>query len=233
MCVSNVEWWSECITQTVRTNPSYIYICLTLFFSRSRTLDQLTRFRLDGLDDFKINKFKLNIIKSKVTFDFTFKNIRASAPRYDTNTILDALRQLGLSVKYEGDGTLDFGLENLRVAGTLKYKIPILWGSIKILSLKTTISLESCNSEITGILGEGKLNRLLNDKLAGFIETGINDNQQLISETIENTLVPRVNKLLKGNDFWTLIDLILSSDDGTSEDDPIVTKCVPPADPWA
>ncbi|XP_011181194.2 uncharacterized protein LOC105211471 [Zeugodacus cucurbitae] len=197
------------------------------------TFDQLTRFRLDGLDDFKINRFKLNIILSKVTFDFTFRNIRASAPHYDTNTILDALRQLGLSVQYEGDGTLDFGLKNLRVAGTLKYKIPILWGSIKITSLKTTISLESCNSEITGIFGEGKLNRLLNDKLAGFIESGINDNQQLISETIENTVVPRVNKMLKGNDFWTLIDLILSGDDGASEDDPIVTKCVPPADPWA
>ncbi|XP_050320381.1 uncharacterized protein LOC126753187 [Bactrocera neohumeralis] len=197
------------------------------------TFDQLTRFRVDGLDDFNINRFKLNIILSKVTFDITFKNIRASAPHYTTNTILDALRQLGLSVQYEGDGSLDFGLKNLRIAGTLKYKIPILWGSTKITSLRATITLESANSEITGIFGESKWNKLLNDKLASFIESGINDNQQLITDSIENTVVPRVNQMLKGNDFWTLLDSILSSDSGTSEDDPIETNCVAPEDPWA
>ncbi|XP_014099407.2 uncharacterized protein [Bactrocera oleae] len=197
------------------------------------TFDELSRLRLDGLDDFVINRFKLNIILSKVTFDITFSNIRASASHYDTKTIVDGLRQLGLSVQYEGDGTLDFGLKNLRVAGTLKYKIPMLWGSMRITSLKVTITVESCNSEINGFFGEGKLNRLLNDKLASLIESGINDNQQIISETIENTLVPRVNKKLKGKDFWTILDAILSSDDGTSEDDPIVTKCVAPEDPWA
>lgn len=196
-------------------------------------MDKVFRFRVDGLDDFKINRFKLNIITSKVQFDFTFRNVKASAEKYDTNTLLDAMRQLGLSVQYEGDGSLEFGLKNLRIAGKMKYKIPILWGSIKITSLKTEISLEKCTSDITGFMGDGSINRMINQQIENFVETGINSNTQEISDFIEDNLVPKVNKMLKGNDFWTLIDLIFSSTEGENEDDPIETTCVPPADPWA
>lgn len=173
------------------------------------------------------------MIFSKVTFDFTFKNIKANAAKYDTDTLIDLLRKLGVSVEYEGDGTLDFGLVNLRLKGTLKYKIPILWGSIKITSLQTQITLEKCNSDISGFMGTGSLNRVINNQVETLVETGINDNQNAISNLIEETLVPKVNKILKGNNFWTLLDYILSSSDGESESDPIVTKCVPPPDPWA
>ncbi|XP_013102615.1 uncharacterized protein LOC106083878 [Stomoxys calcitrans] len=197
------------------------------------TFDKVFKFRVDGLDNFKIKQFKLNMFTSKIKFDFLFKNIAASASKYETDTILDAMRQLGLSVQYEGDGTLGFGLKNLRVAGTLKYKMPILWGSIKITSLKTQITLESCESEIGGFMGDGSINRMINRQIENFVEKGINNNQDEISDFIEDNLVPKVNKLLKGNDFWTLIDLIFSSSEGESEDDPITTNCVPPADPWA
>ncbi|XP_037960304.1 uncharacterized protein LOC119689531 [Teleopsis dalmanni] len=197
------------------------------------TFDKVFRFRIDGLDDFKIKKFKLNMITSKITFDFLFSNIKASATKYETDTLLDAMREMGLSVQYEGDGSLEFGLKNLRIAGTLKYKIPILWGSIKITSLKTQVSLESCDSNINGFMGEGSINRMINQQIENFVEHGINDNQAAISDAIEDNLVPKVNKMLKGNDFWTLIDLIFSSSEGENEDDPIVTKCIPPEDPWA
>lgn len=188
---------------------------------------------MEGLDKFKIQKFKLNIITSKITFDFLFQNINASANKYETDTILDLLKQLGLSVQYEGDGSLEFGLKNLRIAGVLKYKIPILWGSIKITSLKTEFSLEQCTSDITGLLGDGSLNKMMNRQIENLVESGINNNSQEISDFIENNLVPKVNKILKGNDFWTLIDMIFSNTEGESEDDPIVTNCVPPSDPWA
>uniref|UniRef100_A0A1L8EG06 Putative juvenile hormone binding protein in insects n=1 Tax=Haematobia irritans TaxID=7368 RepID=A0A1L8EG06_HAEIR len=198
-----------------------------------RTFDKVYRFLLQGLDKFKINKFKLNIITSKITFDFLFQDINASATKYETDTILDLLQQLCLSVQYEGDGFLEFGLKNLRIAGVLKYKIPILWGSIKITSLKTEISLEQCTSDITGLLGDGSLNKMINRQIENLVVSGINNNSQEISDFIEDNLVPKVNKILKGNDFWTLIDIIFSSTEGESEDDPIVTKCVPPSDPWA
>ncbi|EDX04985.1 GD23933 [Drosophila simulans] len=189
------------------------------------TLNHVFRLKIAGLNDFKIQKFKLNVITSKITFDFLFKNIDTTAQKYDTDTLIDALRQLGLSVEYEGSGELLFDLVNLRIAGTLKYKLPMLWGSAKITSLKTTISLESVTSDITGFMG--------NTRLENIVVKGINGNQDAISETIENAIVPRVNKMLKGKDFWTLVDLILSSSDGESEDDPIVVDCDPSADPWA
>jgi len=197
------------------------------------TINEVFRFRIDGLDAFKIKKLNINLIFNRIKFDFLFSNIRASAQKYDTDTMIDLLRQLGLSVEYEGDGSLDFGLVNLRLAGTLKYKIPILWGSVKITSLKTKVTLEKCNSDISGFMGDGKLNRMVNDQVEGLIESSVNDNEEAVSNLIEDNLVPRVNKLLKGNNFWTILAYILSSSDGENEDDPIVTNCVAPADPWA
>ncbi|SPP82526.1 uncharacterized protein LOC117584691 [Drosophila guanche] len=197
------------------------------------TLNNVFHLKIAGLNDFTISKFKLNIIKSKVTFDFLFKNIDTTAEKYSTDTLIDALRQLGLSVEYEGTGDLLFDLVNLRIAGTLKYKLPMLWGSAKITSLKTTISLESVKSDISGFMGHGSLNRAINSQLENVVVKLINNNQQGISDTIEDTIVPRVNKMLKGKDFWTIVDLIISSSDGEQEDDPIVVDCEPQADPWA
>ncbi|XP_037712083.1 uncharacterized protein LOC119548691 [Drosophila subpulchrella] len=197
------------------------------------TVNNVFRLKVAGLDDFQIKKFKLNVITSKVTFDFLFENIDTTAQKYSTDTVIDALRQLGLSVEYEGSGELLFDLINLRIAGTLKYKLPMLWGSAKITSLKTTISLESVTSDISGFMGDGKINRAINSQLENIVVKAINDNQDTISDTIEDAIVTPVNKALKGKDFWTVVDLILSSSDGESEDDPIVVDCDPADDPWA
>ncbi|TMW43510.1 hypothetical protein DOY81_011409, partial [Sarcophaga bullata] len=166
-----------------------------------KTIDKVVRFLVEGLDDFKIQKFKLNVITSKVTFDFMFQNINISADKYETDTILDFMRQLGLSVQYEGDGSLEFGLKNLRIAGVLRYKIPILWGSIKITSLKTEFSLDECTSDITGILGDGNLNQMINRQLESAVVLRLNDNSQQISDFIEDNLYPKLIRWLKGNGF--------------------------------
>ncbi|XP_034472486.1 uncharacterized protein LOC117780169 [Drosophila innubila] len=197
------------------------------------TINHVFRLKVAGLDDFQINKFTLNVFTSKITFDFNFNNIDTTAQKYETDTLIDALRQLGLSVEYEGTGSLLFDLINLRIKGTLKYKLPVLWGSAKILSLKTTIGLGAVESDITGFMGNGKVNSAINRQLENAVVKLINENQQSISDAIEDTIVPPVNKFLKGKDFWTLVDLILAGSEGESEDDPIVVDCVPPADPWA
>lgn len=197
------------------------------------TINHVFHLKIAGLDDFKIMKFKLNVISSKITFDFLFKNIDTTAQKYETDTLIDALRQLGLSVEYEGDGSILFDLINLRVSGILNYKLPVLWGSAKILSLKSNIELGAVDSDIRGFMGNGKINAIINRQLENLIVKAINNNQETISDTIEETIVPRVNKMLKGYDFWTLVDLIFSSSEGENEDDPIVVDCVPPADPWA
>ncbi|KAL9874791.1 uncharacterized protein ACN427_013169 [Glossina fuscipes fuscipes] len=195
------------------------------------TTDKITRFRIDGLDKFKIKKFKLNMFTSKITFDFLFRYLQASADDYETDTILNALRELGLFVKYEGGGDLKFGLKNVRIAGVLRYNMPILWGSIKITSLRTEISLEKCNSEIHGLLGNGSINKFVNRQVENLVETLLNENQDTLADLIEDNLVPIANKILKGTDFWALIDWIFSSDE--NEDDPIISDCIPPTDPWA
>uniref|UniRef100_A0A1A9WU06 Uncharacterized protein n=1 Tax=Glossina brevipalpis TaxID=37001 RepID=A0A1A9WU06_9MUSC len=91
------------------------------------TTDKVNRFRVDGLDKFKIKKFKLNMFTSKITFDFLFRYVQASADGYETDTILNALRELGLLVKYEGIGDFNVGVKNLRIAGVLNKILKILY----------------------------------------------------------------------------------------------------------
>ncbi|XP_055848359.1 uncharacterized protein LOC129913617 [Episyrphus balteatus] len=198
------------------------------------TINDIFRFKVDGLDNFKIKKFTLNIIKRRVQFNFLFKKIRLTG-KYNTNTLVKALNDLGVNVRYEGQGDLDFSLEKLQVSGNLKYKLPILIGSAKITEFYATVEVGNCKSNITGLAGEGKYNRFLNDKLESSVVSGINDNKDGVSAKIEQAFVPRVNKALKGTNFWDIWDYIFNSgskeeEEGSDVDDDI---CIPPPDPWA
>jgi len=182
------------------------------------------RFRFDGLNEMQIKKLKVSYtFKKKVTFDFNFKELKATAKHLNTDTFIDFLKQLGLTVRYEGSGPLEFALENLRLTGTFKYKMPWLWGSIKIYNFHCTVSLGGVRSNIGGILGNGGINEMINDEIEMAIPAYINGNQNEISAMIEEIVVPNVNAKLKGKKIWDLFSMLGSSS----------SKCVPEPAPWS
>lgn len=204
---------------------------IVVFF---RTFNEIFHFKIDGLDNFKIKKFTLNLIKRRIQFDFLFKKIKFTG-KYTTDTLLNAMNSLGIKLRYEGKGDLDLSLEKMSLKGELKYKLPVLFGSAKITEFYALLTIEKCKSNISELGGNGKLNRLLNDKIESSIVDGINDNQDDISAKMEEMFVPKVNKALKGINFWDIWDKIFNGDsseeevDGDDDDD----ICIPPPDPWA
>ncbi|XP_055848358.1 uncharacterized protein LOC129913616 [Episyrphus balteatus] len=187
------------------------------------TVSQLVRFRLDGLDDIKIKKLSMSYMYKKVKFHFIFRKIKATS-KFNTDTLIDLLNELGIKVRYEGKGAIDFGLMNLSIKGSFKYKAPMIWGSVKIYKFKIAITLGGCKSNITGIAPTSNTNRLINNLIEDTILSGINDNQAEISSRIEDVVVPSINESLKGKNIWGVIAMKPPKPDG---------KCVAPPDPWA
>lgn len=189
------------------------------------TITDLIHLRLDGLDKFQIKKFSVGVIFKTVKFHFNFPEIRLRS-QYETDTFIDQMKQYGIDVRYEGKGDVDFSLKNLQLKGSFKYKMPWLWGSMKIYKFNCVVTLGECNSNIQGLLGNGKLNRKLNEIIENTVVSAINDNQKEISDKIEENFVPRVNAVLKGHKIWYLFSLLGGGFGSTG------SKCVPPPEPW-
>lgn len=187
------------------------------------SLIQLLRFKFEGLDGMEIKKLKVSFTFNKrVKFHFHFKHLTATATTMNTDTFVDLMEQLGLSVRYEGSGPLDFSLENLSIHGSFKYKMPIFFGSIKIYNFNAIVNLGGVTSNIGGILGNGALNELINDQIEFLIPTFVNGYQEEISDTIEKLFVPQANALLKGKKLWNVLGMLGNSN----------SKCKPTPAPW-
>lgn len=169
----------------------------------------MLRFRFDGLDQMEIKKLKVSYTFSKkVKYHFNFKELKAKASLLNTDTFVDMMKELGLSVRYEGSGPLEFALENLSFQGQFKYKMPYIFGSIKIYNFLCVVGLGSVRSNIGGILGNGKINEFINEQIEYMIPAVINGNQAKISDMIEEAFVPRINAKLKGNKIWDLLGMV-------------------------
>lgn len=167
----------------------------------------------------------------RIKYNFVFKKIELLT-KYDTNTFADLMTKFGVDIRFEGAGDIKFALKNFALSGSFKYKLPILFGSIKIYDFYCLVSLGSAESEISGILGSGNMNRMMNKYIEDFVEYAIADNHKVISDTIEENVVPRVNAALKGYNAWDLIAMITGGGSGPEpEEEP--SKCVaPPPLPW-
>ncbi|SPP82527.1 uncharacterized protein LOC117584692 [Drosophila guanche] len=170
---------------------------------------QFLRFRFDGLENMEIKKLKISYtFNKKVQFHIKFKQLKASAHFLDTDTFVDMLKQLGLSVRYESSGPMSFALENLSIQGQFKYKMPFMFGSIKIYKFQCAIGLGGVSSNIGGVMGNGRINEFINDMIEYEVPAFINGQQAAISKQIEEIFVPMINQKLKGHKIWYLLSKI-------------------------
>ncbi|EDV58622.1 uncharacterized protein LOC6540920 [Drosophila erecta] len=184
---------------------------------------QFLRFRFDGLEGMQVKKLKISYtFNKKVKFHFNFPELKASAHYLDTNTFVDLLKELGLSVRYESSGPLSFSLQNLSIQGEFKYKMPFIFGSITIYKFSCAVGLGGVSSNIGGVMGNGRINEFLNDMLDKEIPAFINGNQDQISAKIEEIFVPLANAHLTGHKIWYLFSLLSA----------ITGSCNPTPAPW-
>lgn len=161
-------------------------------------------FVLYDLDQFVYSNVKVNPITSKVSLVLRWDGqIRATIANY---LLKSFAKQRGLTVNLRGDGTADMVLQGLRIDANIKYSLGIISGKPSIKDLKIKISLAECESDITGLLGNGFLNHKLNEFICEFILMGINDNQDQITKTIEDKLKPIINGFLSKSALKQLLD---------------------------
>ena len=158
-------------------------------------------FVLNGLNDFDIAEMKVNAILSKVTFRFVFNNINVDT-LYDMSLML---KKFGFTVNMIGAGPAKFAIKDMQIWGTMKYSLGVLSGKLKLKTLEVRTHIGDVESDIEGILGEGAVNHKMNDIIEEAIELAVNENEDMITETIESVALPVVNSVL--NDV-ALSDLI-------------------------
>ncbi|XP_064542151.1 uncharacterized protein LOC135431131 [Drosophila montana] len=176
-------------------------------------------FRLNGLNEFDIDEMKVNAITSKVTYKFIFRDVNV-----DTTYDLEMqLKKYGFTIKMIGAGHAKFAIKDMVIWGTLKYSLGMLSGKLSLKSLEVRTHLGEVDSEIEGLLGDGTVNEKLNVYLAEAVEMVINENEDLIAETIEQVALPVVNNVL---DDINITDVIAGGEGGEKE------VCIPPELDW-
>ncbi|XP_037960309.1 uncharacterized protein LOC119689537 [Teleopsis dalmanni] len=175
-------------------------------------------FRLNGLNDFDINEMKVNAITSKVTFRFIFNNVNVDT-LYDFRLMM---KKAGFTINMVGAGPAKFAIKDMHIFGTLKYSLGVLSGKLKVKSLDVRTHIGDVESDIEGILGDGTVNHKMNDILAEAVELAVNENENMIAETIETVALPMINDVL---DDMTLADMVGSIGGG---EDGEKQACIPP-----
>lgn len=181
----------------------------------------IEHFRLNGLNDFDIEEMKVNAITSKVTYKFNFRDVNVDTI-YDLEMML---KKFGFTINLIGAGHAKFAIRDMVIWGTLKYSLGVLSGKLKLKSLEVRTHLGEVDSEIGGLLGDGSVNEKMNAYLAEVVETVINENEDLIAETIENVALPVVNNVL---DDVSIADVIGGGDGEGGEKE----VCIPPELDW-
>lgn len=181
----------------------------------------IEHFRLNGLNEFDIEEMKVNAITSKVTFKFNFRDVNVDT-KYDLEMLL---KKFGFTINLIGAGHAKFAIRDMVIWGSLKYSLGVLSGKLKLKSLEVRTHLGEVDSEIGGLLGDGSVNEKMNEYIAEVVETVINENEDLIAETIENVALPAVNSVLEE---VSITDVIGGGDGEGGEKE----VCIPPELDW-
>lgn len=181
----------------------------------------IEHFRLNGLNEFDIEEMKVNAITSKVTYKFNFRDVNVDT-KYDLEMLL---KKFGFTINLIGAGHAKFAIRDMVIWGSLKYSLGVLSGKLKLKSLEVRTHLGEVDSEIGGLLGDGSVNEKMNEYLAEVVETVINENEDLIAETIENVALPAVNSVLEE----VSITDVIGGGDGESGEKEV---CIPPELDW-
>ncbi|XP_022224993.1 uncharacterized protein LOC111075812 [Drosophila obscura] len=183
----------------------------------------IDHFRLNGMNDFEIDEMKVNALTSKVTYKFSFRNVNVDTS-YDLTVLL---KKFGFTINLIGAGHAKFAIKDMVIWGTLKYSLGVISGKLKLKSLEVRTHLGEVDSEIEGIMGHGMINEKMNLYLAEAVETAVNENEDLIADTIESIALPAVNNVL---DDISVADVIAGSGgDGEGGEKEV---CIPPELEW-
>lgn len=153
-----------------------------------------------GLNGFDIIKMEVNMIRSRITYEFNFGSL---------NVTTQYKADVGAGYHIERDGGAFLALENLRVYGVIKYSTGIVTGNLQIKEINVNFEVGNVVSQIENLSKYRIMNRKLNEIVEEFINITINENTELVADWINDAATPVVNDLIGDRSLQDLINLIV------------------------
>ncbi|XP_055377931.1 uncharacterized protein LOC129609832 [Condylostylus longicornis] len=158
-----------------------------------------------GADNFDIRQCSFSLLKRTLTLELNLNNFHVQRGNY----VLDALAFAGnRELTINGAGDVDFSIQNVNLKATAKFGII---GGINLQDFHSTLDVGSVKSQITGLIGGGLPNDVINSVIEELILTTVKDHRAEISEIIKQVAVPLIEKFIKEMKFIDFMDVVTSN----------------------
>lgn len=167
---------------------------------------ELNNLVVDGLNEFEIKHIDIKVLKLQMDFEFYFGAIRTKG-KYKAKAKLIGLLPL---TRF---GSFRFDAKGLTVKGSAS--IGISGDKLQIRSLTVTPALKSVRSDVKNVFLQPVVNFMFNRVVEGIVPGLINNNQQEITQLIEEQLKPMLNEMLGDISLQDLIDMVSGGGGGS------------------
>ncbi|XP_067625375.1 uncharacterized protein [Eurosta solidaginis] len=176
---------------------------------------EINDFILYGLDDFDIVNLRINVILSKITFEFKWPKMHFDT-KYNMNMNTGNNKwKLGLN------GRAKLAIEDLTVVGSAKYS---MLSKLRLKELKVSATIGDAKSEIENLSSMKIVNKKLNEIVEEWILMVVNENTKEMEQLSNKFVVPLVNDKIGDATLSDLLALILGGGGGSQENQ---EECIP------
>uniref|UniRef100_A0A340TBD0 Hemolymph juvenile hormone binding protein n=1 Tax=Anopheles minimus TaxID=112268 RepID=A0A340TBD0_9DIPT len=160
---------------------------------------ELNKVVVDGLNEFEIKNIDIKVLKLQLDFELYFGAIRTKG-KYKAKGKLISL------FPFNRFGSFRFDAKGLTVKGSAK--VGISGDKLQIRDLIITPTIKSVRSDVRSVFLNPITNFVFNRVVEGIVPGMINNNQQEITQLIEQKLKPAINEMLGDVSLQDLIDMV-------------------------
>uniref|UniRef100_A0A182K5L4 Hemolymph juvenile hormone binding protein n=1 Tax=Anopheles christyi TaxID=43041 RepID=A0A182K5L4_9DIPT len=160
---------------------------------------ELNKLVVDGLNEFEIKKIDVKVLKLQVDFEFYFGALRTKG-KYKAKGKL-----IGL-LPFSRSGSFSFDAKGLTIKGSVS--VGISGDKLQIRNMVITPTVKSVRSNLKGIFMLPINNFIFNRMVEMVVPSLLNNNQEAITQAIEDQLKPAINEMLGDISLQDLIDMV-------------------------
>jgi len=156
-------------------------------------------FVLEGLDQYEVKSMKMEVLRSRVTFEFHFPSVNVTTD-YDLD--------LGSGFRVKRTGGAFFALEDLNIQGRISYSLGVFTSQLRVKDILVYPTVGNVNSQIENLSKYRIFNRKLNEVIEEFVTLTINDNTDFVASWVSEQATPICNELIGDRTLSDIIAII-------------------------
>ncbi|XP_016989625.1 uncharacterized protein LOC108051874 [Drosophila rhopaloa] len=156
-------------------------------------------FVLQGLDQYEVKTMNMDVIRSRLTFEFDFPSVN-----FTTNYEME----MGSGYRVKRNGGAFFALENLNIRGRISYSLGVFTSKLRVKDVLIYPSVGNVNSQIENLSKYRIFNKKLNEVIEEFVTLTINDSTDFVAEWVSEQVTPICNDLIGDRTLSDIIAII-------------------------